>query len=92
MHGDGFVIAGAREHAEYFRGKRQEWYGVKVKDELYFGELKMNYEKFGKSKASGGLMYLIHLDVYHQHFVNGLSLQQLVLTETDHWNLHGLSY
>lgn len=56
----------------------------------------MDYERFGTSKDGGGLPYLIHFDVYRQHFEDGLDLRtmdmHLHLTEMDHWSLYGFDY
>lgn len=64
---------------------------------LCFAEFKMDYTKYKKSRAGGGLQYLIHLDVYYQHFEIGLGLETMTedergMTTVDHWNLHGFSY
>lgn len=65
---------------------------------LYFAEFKLDDEKYNKSKASGGLQYLIHIDLYRQHVEDGLNLMpgpcedRLDLETLDHWNLYGFSH
>lgn len=57
----------------------------------------MDYEQDKQSNASGGLQYLIHLEVYHQRFGDGLDMktmtaEELDLTKMDHGSLYWFSY
>lgn len=60
--------------------------------ELYSLGFHVHYEKYGKSKSTLGLQYLLHVDKHYRRYEQGLMLNdmttaELELTDLEHWDL-----